>query len=310
MPNLILFRIRLIFHHGIPLEQYRHDLDSHVPLATQMDVIMRNFIMRLLVLGGGFLLFQSSTLLSSDGLLDGTAEEAGLRIAIEARERQKGFENFTASLTMVLRNKKGQESVRELHMNVIETEDDGDRTRFVFDRPADVKGTAFLIHAFKNKPDRQWLYLPALKRVKSISASKQSGSFMGSEFSYEDMGAVEVEKFDHRYLGNEPCGEYDCLILERVPTNKDSGYSRQLVWLDREELRSVQVQYFDRREQLFKTMISEDYEKYLDRIWRAGKITMTNHLTGKDTTLLWSGYEFGTDLDLKDFTKTALKRIR
>ena len=239
-----------------------------------------------------------------------SAEEEGLRIATDARERQKGFGNFTASLNMILRNKRGQESNRELRLRVIEVDDDGDRTMFVFDRPRDVKGTAFLVHAHKNGPDDQWLYLPALKRVKRISASKQSGSFMGSEFSYEDMGAVEVEKYTHRYLRDEPCGELECVVLERIPLSEDSGYSRQLVWLDREELRTIQIQFFDRREAHLKTMVIEDYRQYLDRLWRAGTVTMTNHLTGKSTVLNWSDYEFGTDLDASDFTKTALKRAR
>ena len=181
---------------------------------------------------------------------------------------------------------------------------------FVFDRPRDVKGTAFLVHAHKDGPDDQWLYLPALKRVKRISSSKQSGSFMGSEFSYEDMGAVEVEKYTHRYLRDEPCGDLECTVSERIPVSRDSGYSRQVVWLDREELRTMQVQYFDRRDKHLKTLVVEDYEKHLDRYWRGSKITMTNHLTGKSTVLLWSDYEFGTDLDTGDFTRTALKRAR
>ena len=239
-----------------------------------------------------------------------SAEEAGLRIATDARERQKGFGNFTANLSMTLRNKRGQESTRELRLKVIEVEGDGDRTMFVFDRPRDVKGTAFLVHAHKDEADEQWLYLPALKRVKRISSSNQSGSFMGSEFSYEDLGATEVEKYTHRFVRDEPCGDLECTVLERIPLSQESGYSRQLVWLDRDELRNIQIQFFDLREEHLKTMAVEDYNKYLDRYWRSGKITMTNHLTGKSTVLHWADYEFGTDLDVGDFTKTALKRIR
>ena len=239
-----------------------------------------------------------------------SAEEAGLRIATEARERQKGFGNFTANLTMTLRNKRGRESRRELRLKLIEVEGDGDRTVFVFDRPRDVKGTAFLVHAHKNEPDDQWLYLPALKRVKRISSSKQSGSFMGSEFSYEDMGATEVEKYTHRLLRNEPCGDLECTVTERIPVGRDSGYSRQLIWLDREELRTMKVQFFDRGDAHLKTLVVENYEKHLDHYWRGGKLTMTNHLTGKSTVLLWSDYEFGTGLDLDDFSRTALKRVR
>ena len=263
-----------------------------------------------LVLSGIVLAVLACALEPSVGRAAESAEEAGLRIATEARERQKGFGNFIANLTMVLRNKKGRESRRELHLKVIEIDGDGDRTVFVFDRPRDVKGTAFLVHAHKHEPDEQWLYLPALKRVKRISSSKQSGSFMGSEFSYEDMGATEVEKYTHRLLRTEPCGDLECTVSERIPVGRDSGYSRQLVWLDREELRTMQVQFFDRGDAHLKTLVVEDYEKFLDSYWRGGKLTMTNHVTGKSTVLVWSDYEFGTDLDLGDFTKTALKRVR
>ena len=263
-----------------------------------------------LVVSGIVLAVLASAIEPSVGRAADGDEEAGLEIATEARERQKGFGNFTADLTMVLRNKKGRESRRELRLKVIEVEGDGDRTLFVFDRPRDVKGTAFLVHAHKDEPDEQWLYLPALKRVKRISSSKKSGSFMGSEFSYEDMGATEVEKYTHRFLRNEPCGDLECTVSERIPVGRDSGYSRQLVWHDREELRTMQVQFFDRGDAHLKTMVVEDYEKYLESYWRGGKITMTNHVTGKSTVLRWSDYEFGTDLDLGDFSQTALKRAR
>ena len=263
-----------------------------------------------LVLSGIVLAVLACALDPSVGRAAESAEEAGLRIATEARDRQKGFGNFTANLTMTLRNKKGRESRRELHLKVIEIDGDGDRTVFVFNRPRDVKGTAFLVHSHKTESDEQWLYLPGLKRVKRISSSKQSGSFMGSEFSYEDMGATEVEKYTHRLLRDEPCGDLQCTVSERVPTDSDSGYSRQLVWLDREELRTMQVEYFDRRGAHLKTMVVEGYEKFLDSFWRGRKVTMTNHLTGKSTVLLWSDYEFGTDMDVDDFTRTALKRVR
>ena len=239
-----------------------------------------------------------------------SAEESGLKIATEARESQKGFGNFTANLAMILRNKRGQESRRELRLKVIEVEGDGDRTVFGFDRPRDVKGTGFLVYAHKDEPDDQWLFLPALKRVKRISSSNQSGSFMGSEFSYEDLGAAEVEKFAYRFLRDERCGDLECSVTERIPVSPDSGYSHQLVWRDREEIRSMKVQFFDLRKEHLKTMILENYGKYLDRFWRAGKLTMTNHRTEKSTELLWSDFEFETDLELSDFTKTALKRIR
>ena len=269
-----------------------------------------HMILRTPLIITGFFLVVHGGAADTSGLLAGGDYESGLGIATEARERQKNFGDFTAKLTMTLRNKQGRETIRQIRLKILEMAGDGDRTLFVFDRPRDVKGTAFLIHAHKQEPDQQWLWLPALKRVKGITSSKQSGSFMGSEFSYEDLGALEVEKYTHRYLRNEPCGEQECFVLERIPKSADSGYSRQLVWYDREELRTMQVHFYDRRDKHFKTMVIDGYEKYLGHLWRGNEVLMTNHLTGKSTSLLWSDYEFGTGLEARDFSRTALKRIR
>ena len=238
------------------------------------------------------------------------SDATGLSIARESRAREEGFGNFTAQQVMVLRNRHGQESRRQLRVKVLEVQEEGDKSLFVFDEPRDVKGTALLVHAHRASADDQWLYLPALKRVKRISSSNRSGSFMGSEFAYEDMTAQAVEKFTYRYLRDEPCGDLTCTVTERMPTDRKSGYSRQVVWRDKGELRAWKVEYYDRKNAHLKTLTLENYRQYLDRYWRAGVMTMVNHLTGKSTVLTWTDYQFGTDLQDRDFTKTGLKRVR
>ena len=239
-----------------------------------------------------------------------TPEEMGLNIAQDANDREEGFGNFTAQQTMVLRNKNGQESRRQLRVKVLEVPEDGDKSLFVFDEPRDVRGTALLIHAHRESADDQWLYLPALKRVKRISSSNRSGSFMGSEFAYEDLTPQAVEKFTYRYLRDEPCGDGTCTVSERVPVDKGSGYSRQVVWRDKDELRVWKVEYYDRKNSHLKTLTMGNYQQYLDRYWRAGEMTMENHLTGKSTVLTWTDFQFRTDLDDRDFTQTGLRRVR
>ena len=239
-----------------------------------------------------------------------SAEEAGFRIATEARERDTGFGNFTARQTMVLRNKQGQESRRQLRLKVLEVADDGNKSLFVFDQPRGVKGTALLIHAHREGADDQWLYLPALKRVKRISSSNRSGSFMGSEFSYEDLGAPEVEKFRYRHLRDEKCGTLTCTLVEAVPVEKGSGYSRQIVWRDRDELRIWKIEYYDRKDAHLKTLTLGKYERFLERYWRAAEMSMVNHLTGKSTLLSWTDFKFRTELTDRDFSQTSLRRAR
>ena len=241
---------------------------------------------------------------------DPGAEETGLRIATEARERERGFGNFTARQTMLLRNRQGQESRRELRVKVLEVEGDGNRSLFVFDEPRDVAGTAMLIHGHTDASDDQWLYLPAVARVKRISSSNRSGSFMGSEFAYEDMSVPEVEKFTYRYLRDETCGELACTVVERFPTEERSGYLRQIVWRDKDELRIWKVEYYDRKDSHLKTLTLSNYEQYLDRYWQAHDLHMVNHLTGKSTDLNWSDFVYGTEIDEAEFTQTGLRRVR
>ena len=239
-----------------------------------------------------------------------TPEQIGLTIAQDARARLEGFGDFTAQQFMVLRNRQGQESRRQLRLRVLEVPDDGDKSLFVFDDPRDVRGTAFLVHAHREDTDDQWLYLPALRRVKRISSANRSGSFMGSEFAYEDMTPPEVEKFTYRYLRDEPCGDSACTVTERVPVDKRSNYRRHLVWHDRDELRIRRVEYYDRKDAHLKTLTVASYAQYPGGRWWAGEMTMVNHLTGKSTVLTWTDYRFGTGLDDNDFTPTSLRRAR
>ena len=125
----------------------------------------------------------------SGAALAETAEEKGLAIAVEADNRDQGWGDQATTSKMILRNSQGAESTREIRGKALEVKGDGDKSLTIFDTPRDVKGTAFLSFTHTLKADEQWLYLPALKRVKRISSSNKSGPFMGSEFSYEDISS-------------------------------------------------------------------------------------------------------------------------
>lgn len=240
-----------------------------------------------------------------------SAAEKGLAIAIAADKRDSGYGDMTADMQMILRNRYGQESIRKLRYRTLEVADDGDMSLTIFDSPKDVKGTALLNHTHKIRDDDQWLYLPALKRVKRISSSNKSGSFMGSEFSYEDIASQEVEKYTYKWLRDEPCDGLECYVLERYPVDQaNSGYSRQVVWLDQDEYRTWKVEYYDRKNLLLKTLTFSGYQNYSDSFWRPGKMLMINHQTGKSTELRFTDYQFGVGLGPDDFTRNSLKRAR
>ncbi|MBW9268396.1 MAG: outer membrane lipoprotein-sorting protein [Candidatus Thiodiazotropha sp. (ex. Lucinisca nassula)] len=239
-----------------------------------------------------------------------TAEERGLEIAKEVDTRDTGFHDFKASMTMLLKNRHGEESLRDMRNQTLEVENDGDKTLVVFDEPRDVKGTALLSFSHKVGDDDQWLYLPALKRVKRIASRNKSGPFMGSEFAYEDISSQEVEKYTYKFIEES---EYDGIVsylLERYPVDPNSGYTRQQMWVDKERYIPIKIDYYDRKNVLLKTLVFHGYQQYLDQYWRADEMFMENHQTGKSTLLTWKQYDFRSGLTDADFNKNSLKRAR
>ena len=239
-----------------------------------------------------------------------TPEQKGLAIAIEADRRDTGWGDQTADLKMVLRNRHGQESIREIRTRTLEVAGDGDKSLSIFDNPRDVKGTAFLSFTHATRPDDQWLYLPALKRVKRISSNNKSGPFMGSEFAYEDLTSQEVEKYTYKYLRDEDLDGRPVFVIERYPAYKHSGYTRLVTWLDKEMYQPLKVEFYDRKQSLLKTLTASDHKQYLGKYWRPGKMTMINHQTNKSTDLIWSNYKFQTGLTDRDLDRNSLKRAR
>ena len=239
-----------------------------------------------------------------------SAEQKGLEIAKAARAYNSGFGDFTADMVMTLKTKSGQTSSRIIRIKTREVDGDGDKSLSIFDEPNDVKGTAMLTYSHGLEPDDQWLYLPALKKVKRINSRNKSGPFMGSTFAFEDLGSQEVEKYTYKLIGDEACGDYQCYVIERFPAYEHSGYTRQVAWIDKEGYRTVKVEYYDRKKALLKTLTAEDYQQYLDHYWRPGIMDMVNHQSGKSTRLEWKNYKFQTGLSDGDFRSQALKRLR
>lgn len=249
------------------------------------------------------------SLLPLEAILE-TPEEKGLAIAIEADNRDLGWRDSKAAMKMILRNRQGETSERKIRSRNLEVQGDGDKSLIIFDHPADVKNTSFLSYTHAIKPDDQWLYLPALKRVKRIASANKSGPFMGSEFAYEDISSQEVEKYSYRWLRDEVLDGHDAFVIERIPQYKHSGYTKQHAWIDKEHYRILKVDYYDRKGALLKTLKASRYEQYLDKYWRAQQMDMENHLNGKSTTLLFSDYEFQNGFSDRDFDRNSLKRIK
>ena len=236
----------------------------------------------------------------------------GRDVAEEADRRDLGWQDNASVLKMVLRNRNGDESVRELRRQALEVDEPGlgDRSLITFDAPRDVAGTSLLSHTKILDPDDQWLFLPALKRVKRISSANKSGPFVGSEFAYEDLVSQEVDKYDYRFVREERCGALTCLVVERIPRYENSGYTKQAVWWDTAEYRIQRIDFYDRKDSLLKTLVYHGYQQYLGHIWRPDRMTTTNHQNGKITDLLFLDWSFANGVAESAFTPSRLRRAR
>lgn len=243
------------------------------------------------------------------GMSVAQADPRGDDIAALADRQLHGHGDSEARLVMTLVSARGETVARELRVRSRE-QGGAERTLMIFDTPRDVAGTALLSESAPQATDTQWLYLPAVKRVKQIGARNRSGPFMASEFAFEDIATPYREKYEHRWLRDETRDGLECHVLERKPRDPDSGYSRQIVWLDREHKLIRRIEFFDRRDALLKVYTATGFQRHQGRFWRPAEMLMANVQTGRQTRMSWSGYRFGLGLPEGDFTQSALQRVK
>jgi len=228
-------------------------------------------------------------------------------VAQKSEAVMSGFKDSISTMDMTLINARGQKKTRTMKMKVLEGENE-DKSLMEFLTPADVKGTKFLSYEHIDKDDDQWMYLPALKRVKRIASKNKSGSFMGSEFSYEDLSAFNVLKYSYEdKIEEESIDGVTYYKGKSKPVSKYSGYTKLITWIDKKTFLIHKVEYYDRKKKLLKTAYFKDYKKYKS-VYRIGQITMKNIQNDKTTILIWSKEKIRNGLNKKDFHKRYLKR--
>ena len=231
-----------------------------------------------------------------------TAQE----VAQKSYQQISGYKSSLSQTTMVLKNAQGDENIRKIEIKKLEGKD-GDRSLLTFLYPNDLKGTKLLSYEVIGGDDKQWLYLPAIKRVKRISSRNKSGSFMASEFSYEDIASQNYKNYT--YSGEAKVIKKDAqefFKIERVPKDKHSGYSKQIIYIDTKEYLARSGEYYDKQGRLLKKIYFLDYV-VVDGVYRVHKIVIHNVQNKKESILRWEQDSIGVALDKKDFSKRALR---
>jgi len=181
-------------------------------------------------------------------------EITGLKIIENVYNRSTG-EDQEGDLTMSLINSRGDERVREIKQYLIEFGDMEKKIMF-FISPADVRNTSFMNWSYDEvgKDDDQWIYLPALKKVKRISSDSKSDYFMGSDFTYDDLGDRHPSSDTHKLLREETLDGEDCYVVESIPEEDEYMYSKTITWIIKDKWIGKKKEFYDEDEDFLKTL--------------------------------------------------------
>lgn len=232
--------------------------------------------------------------------------QSSLDVAKKSFEVISGYKSSVSQTTMILKNAQGVKNKRKLVIKKLENSS-GDKSLIHFLYPLDIKNTKLLSFEQIGKDDKQWLYLPALKRTKRISSRNKSGSFMASEFSYEDISSQNYKNYSYKGEAKKvKKNGVSYFKIERIPKDKNSGYSRQVVYIDTKTYLVKSGEYYDRQNRLLKEVSFLKYRK-IKGIYRIQKMNMKNVQNGKSTMLTWDEDKIKVGLKNSDFSKRVLK---
>lgn len=237
------------------------------------------------------------------------AQKRGREIASTVDQNDAGFTDYVVDGKMKVLRQGSNPATREFEMNTFEVRNGGDKRLVVFSQPRDLAGFVSLTHTHTDAPDDQWIYLPAIKRSKRLAARDKTGSFAGSEFSYEDIATWELANYDYEFIRDEPCGEpkTTCHTIANLPRYEYSGYSKLVETIDPRIWQPVRIVYSDREGRELKRLEFHDYQKYEGKYWRPGRIVMTNVADGSVSEIQWNNYRFKSGLRESDLTDKRLE---
>lgn len=235
------------------------------------------------------------------------AEPTGAALMQAVYDRPQG-KDMSGLLTMTLIDSKGKERVRSIKQ-ILGTYGSVDKKLMVFQSPADVRGTSFMnwSYAEAGRSDHQWIYLPALKRVKRISSEGRGDYFMGSDFTYDDLGDRHPSADTHTLTGSETIDGDPCWVVESVPKSPTDLYSRTVTWVSKEKSAGLKRDYYDKRGTLLKTLRVSSVE-LISGVWIIKKTEMRNVQKGTSTRMEFTDVRINTGITDSSFSELAMTR--
>lgn len=217
-------------------------------------------------------------------------------------------DDMKAKVLMRLISRDEKERVRELTMLRKDLQEGGEQRYFIyFHRPPDVREMTFMVWKFPGRDSDRWLYIPAIKLVRRIAANDKRSSFVGSDFSYEDVSGRPVEDDTHKLLKEEQIGGREVFVIESIPREPGSvDFSRKLSWIDKTTWLPLKEEYYDRRGDLMRVFTAEETRE-IQGFWTLTKRTMKNVQTGHRTEVSFGEVRYNLKLPADLFTERSLR---
>ena len=236
------------------------------------------------------------------------AQLTGRQIVEKAYNLPAG-EDKTATLTMTLTNKQGKQRVRKIKQF---SKDLGDVEKSImyFQSPADVKNTSFMNWTYDgDKSDDQWIYLPAIKKVKRISSDSKSDYFMGSDFTYDDLGDRKLDADTHKLIKSETVNGKACYVVESVSKDEDYMYSKTITWIRKDNFVGVKKEFYDEDDELLKILTIKKVEK-IAGFWIISDSEMKHVQKNHKTSIVLSNIKVNTGISASKFSERMMMRRR
>ena len=218
--------------------------------------------------------------------------------------------DLKARVTMKLIAKDGRERVRDLTMLRLNAGERGEQKYFLyFHKPADVRRTALMIWKYPAREDDRWIFVPAVDLVRRIAADDKRSSFVGSDFTYEDVSGRDVEDDVHRVVRPEKVGDRDCEVVESVPKSP-TDHAKRLTWIDDANRLPLKIEYRDERGEALRLFTADEVKevKAGDRsYWTATRRTMKDVRSGHRTEVSLTSVEYDVGLEDGLFTERNLR---
>jgi outer membrane lipoprotein-sorting protein len=229
------------------------------------------------------------------------------------RKSQAAFlypgKDFKARVLMKLINKDGQERVRELTVLRLNAGAPGGEQKYFmyFFKPNDVKDMSFMTYKYPAKDDDRWMFIPAVNMVKRIAAQDKRSSFVGSDFTYEDVSGRDIEDDNHAIEREEKVGSRDCYVVKSTPRAGDADFGHKLTWIDKANFLPLKEEQYDRKGARYKEFSADEVAE-VKGLPTVLKRTMKNVQSGHRTEVAYLKAEYDLGIEDSLFSERFLRQ--